>query len=60
MRNREEYGNIMMYEPDSVFTENTGDLPHLYAYSSHLTLTDYMSGDEFWEFLYPAVWEDVV
>ena len=58
--NREEYGNIMMYEPDSVFTENTGDLPHLYAYSSHLTITDYMSGDEFWEFLYPAVWEDVV
>ena len=58
--NMDEYGNIMMYEPDDTFVENTGSIPDLYGYSSHITLVDYMSGDEFWDFLYPPVWEEVV
>lgn len=58
--NMDEYGNIMMYEPDNTFVENDGSIPELYGYSSHITLVDYMSGDEFWDFLYPPVWEEVV
>ena len=40
--NREEYGNIMMYEPDSIFIENSaGILPSQYLYSSNIRLVDY-------------------
>lgn len=59
--NRDEYGNIMMYEPDSIFIENSaGILPSQYLYSSNIRLVDYMTGDEFWAFLYPPAWEDAV
>ena len=57
--NEDEYGNIMMYEPENAF-EITDALPEQYSSLSHLSFREYMTGDEFWNYLYPVAGEDVV